>query len=449
MDTRLSGLIDLERVMNRCPEVDCDDYEAYPLASDSEFRFMEHEASKMNKYARVFVFVRSDEQEDLYVEIYIWDEFLFAEQYKRFIIREGYCLSDDLEKCLLGYTRATCLVIWQSEMHTIYHELREFFPQWNYYGYKAAEVGNALEHIYYASHHSGPREILYKAGLGKLAFNLDKMEYYDAIGTTPQAIVGHDVPLRLLRILNHLKLPDCYLDEETLEHVKDVYSHFGGYIIDTDLTLTQWLYLDGLYERGMFAKGDFERQFYDNLAQYDLDWWRSISIIHRCFDFIELRNQLGLGRAIKLPTVEEMHRGFKKLEDAGNSDYIELFKKRVRNAAFMYEFENEEFIIRLPKTPAEMYMESLALHNCLSWYISHHAHGVCTILFIRRKSEPDKPFVAAEIADGMVMQVRAVNNTDPEQKVMDLMKEYAKKRELKMWDDLDDDFLFGDDLPFP
>lgn len=442
MDTRLSGLIGFERLLNRCPEVDCYDYETYPLASDSEFALMEREASRMNMYARVFVYVRSGEQDDMYVEIYIWDEFLFAEHYKRFIIREGYCLSDVLEKCLLGYTRATCLVIWESEMRMLYDELREFFPQWNYYGYKSCEIGNALEHIYYASHRSGPREILFKAGLCKLAFNLDKMETYDAIGSTPQAIVGHDVPLRLLRILNHLELPDCYLDEETLERVKDVYSHFGGYITNTDITLTQWLYLEELYERKMFAKGDFERRFYDNLANYDLDWWKSISIIHHCFNYIELRNNLGLGKVMKLPTVEEMQYGMKKLKEAGDADYIDLFKKRVKNEASLYEYEHDEFIIRLPRTPVEMYIESIALNNCLSWYISRHAHGICTILFIRRKSDPGKPFVAAEIDDGRIVQVRAVNNTEPEQKVMDLMRLYAKNLGLKMYDDHDDDWLF-------
>ena len=448
METRLSSLIALERTLNRCPVVDCGDLETYPLASGSEFAFMEREASKMNKYVRVFVYVRSDAREDLYVEIYIWDEFLFGERYKRFIIREGYCLSDELEKSLLGYTRGACLVIWEKEMQTLSYELGEYFPQWNYCGYKAREAGNALEHIYYASHHSGPREILYKAGLGRLAFNLDKLESYNAIGTTPQAIIGHDVPLRLLRILNHLQFPDCYLDEESLERVTGIYSHFGGYITDTDLTLTQWLYLDGLYERGLFAKDDFERQFYDDLAEYDLDWWRSISIIHQCFGFIELRDRLGLGRVMRLPTVEEIPFGTQRLKVAANSDYIGLFKKRVQNEASVFEFENDEFVIRLPVSPAELYMESIALHNCLAWYISRHAQEKCTIVFIREKSRPKKPYVAAEISDGEVVQVRGVNNTEPEQKVMELMEQYAKERGFKMWDDSDFDYDFEDEM-FP
>ena len=49
------------------------------------------------------------------------------------------------------------------------HIVRRNFPEWHYAEYDKDEIGNALSHLYFASHRSGIREILYKAGLNNLA----------------------------------------------------------------------------------------------------------------------------------------------------------------------------------------------------------------------------------------------------------------------------------------
>ena len=56
--------------------------------------------------------------------------------------------------------------------------------------------------MYFASHPSGAREILYKAELANIAYHLHQLPTYNIIGSTPEKIIGNKLPLKLLRILN-------------------------------------------------------------------------------------------------------------------------------------------------------------------------------------------------------------------------------------------------------
>ena len=89
-------------------------------------------------------------------------------------------------------------------MQVFNDDIIRYFPQWNFHEYEACDIAEALEHIYYASHISGPKEVLYKAGLSNLAYHLHEFESYNAIGTTPGEIIGQDIPrLSFGLIKNH------------------------------------------------------------------------------------------------------------------------------------------------------------------------------------------------------------------------------------------------------
>ena len=119
-----------------------------------------------------------------------------SEEYRRLIIEEGMCLPEDREKELMRYARGGrgMLLASDGEMRYLCDVLREYFPYLNYCGYE--DPGKAIEHIYYASHRSGPKEILYKAGLSNIAYDLEIMEHYNFIGRTPSEIVGHNARRR-------------------------------------------------------------------------------------------------------------------------------------------------------------------------------------------------------------------------------------------------------------
>ena len=62
-----------------------------------------------------------------------------------------------------------------------------------------------------------------------------------------------------------------------------------------------------------------------------------------------------------------------------------------------YEFEYNDYIIKVPESMREIIAEGKALAHCVGGYAERHAKGQCLILFLRRRSEPDKPYFTIEV----------------------------------------------------
>ena len=420
----------IERMMIPCPVVDCGDYEKYPPASDSELSEMKSVYWCVPRDAVIYINVCVNKGQAPYVDVYVWDSMLCDKSYERFIICEGMCLPEDLEKKLIEYSRYRNLYISDKNKAALSYDIVRYFPRWNYDEHIFADIGEALEYIYFVSH-SGPREILYKAGLCNIGAYLDQYETYNVIGTTPQSIIGHDVPLKLLRILNQPSYTDYFLDEEFLERAVMVYSHYSGYIGKTYPSLGQWLYLDGLFFRGMVAKDEFSRPLYNYLESIDKCWVASKAIVDKYFCFLEMRESMDLVSKIKIPEPGSLEKALRRLETIReNRKYDRLYRIRARRDAAWYEYSDENYIVVFPKTPDDIFMEALALRNCLDNYYERHANCQTTIVFLRKKEEPDKPYVAMEVASGRIIQVRAACNMQPEPPVIDFVIKYAKEKNL-------------------
>lgn len=61
------------------------------------------------------------------------------------------------------------------------------------------------------------------------------------------------------------------------------------------------------------------------------------------------------------------------------------------------EFEDKDYLIRLPVDKNEIIKEGMELHHCVGSYAERHEAGDTTIMFLRKKSEPDKPFYTIEV----------------------------------------------------
>ncbi|MCR5490448.1 MAG: PcfJ domain-containing protein [Saccharofermentans sp.] len=424
----MKDLTGFERMIKRCPEVDCDDLERYPLASRSEFSEMERKLG----FPCVFFFERIRDDESRYIEIYIWEPGVFdVEEYRRFIIEEGMCLPEDREKELMHYARGGrgMLLASDGELRYLCDVLREYFPYLNYCGYE--EPGKAIEHIYYASHRSGPKEILYKAGLDNIAYDLEIMEHYNFIGRTPSEIVGYNAPLRLLRILNQDGFQRYYTSEEMLRKSIDIYSHFAGTTGKGYPNIYQWYYLERLLDHGLSGVMDFDRDLYQGLTSV----MKTLILSQRLegyFSIIETFRKLGLKEELKRflskPDHYKMHVGGR----VGDPLIREMFDLRAKSETAFYVYTNGIYFIRYPKTPMEMALEACALCNCLAGYISRHAEGDTTVLFIRKCSSPDTSFAAMEVDGCEVVQARARFNTDPNPEVMEFVEGFAKAKGLVM-----------------
>lgn len=60
-------------------------------------------------------------------------------------------------------------------------------------------------------------------------------------------------------------------------------------------------------------------------------------------------------------------------------------------------FEDKDYLIRLPVDKNEIVKEGMELHHCVGSYAERYETGDTTIMFLRKKSEPDKPFYTIEV----------------------------------------------------
>lgn len=106
------------------------------------------------------------------------------------------------------------------------------------------------------------------------------------------------------------------------------------------------------------------------------------------------------------------------------------FKKRLQKLKEKYCYTNGNLLIRPAESYEDLQKEGTTLHHCVySNYADRYIEGRTTILFIRRVSEPDKPFYTMEYCNGTVVQCRTVYNggmTDEIKNFINKWKKYLK-----------------------
>ena len=75
-----------------------------------------------------------------------------------------------------------------------------------------------------------------------------------------------------------------------------------------------------------------------------------------------------------------------------------------------YEYEDDNYIIRLPKDLTEIVSEGTKQHICIGGYTNRHAMGDTNLFFLRKKSAPDTPFYAIEMNHDNIIQIHGFGN---------------------------------------
>lgn len=102
------------------------------------------------------------------------------------------------------------------------------------------------------------------------------------------------------------------------------------------------------------------------------------------------------------------------------------FKTRV-SKLLKYEYENEKYMIVAPKKTKDVVREGEILRHCVSSYIENIANGYTSVLFIREKNNPHKPFYTLELRNNKITQVRGFANRPVENKELKQFIESWKK----------------------
>jgi len=75
------------------------------------------------------------------------------------------------------------------------------------------------------------------------------------------------------------------------------------------------------------------------------------------------------------------------------------------------EFSADGLLIRQPHSLQEIEDEGRILSHCVGGYAERHAMGKLSIMFLRKVSEPDKPYYTVEVSQyGGIVQCRGYRN---------------------------------------
>ena len=106
-------------------------------------------------------------------------------------------------------------------------------------------------------------------------------------------------------------------------------------------------------------------------------------------------------------------------------DMEEIFSKNVGVDAL--NIKGNGLILIVPANSAAIKEEGEALHHCVGTYIERVAKGETAIFFIRRESEPGKPYYTLEWRDNKVIQCRGMNNCIVTDKVKAFVQAFEEK----------------------
>ena len=84
-------------------------------------------------------------------------------------------------------------------------------------------------------------------------------------------------------------------------------------------------------------------------------------------------------------------------------------------------------VLVVPKSPDEIRAEGETLHHCVGGYVERVARGETNIFFVRKASEPDKPYFTLEYRDMKVIQCRGLRNCEMPPDVEAFVKVFEKK----------------------
>lgn len=413
--------MNLERLFHNAPV----NYNfCYPNICEEDFQYMLIEALGNIDRILCFPHFRCTEKRD-YIDIYIFDA-MQEGGYRRFVLERGYALEEKEEKYFIEYLHKD---IWVEE--SLYTRLMDIMKD------KYTEIHlnayddwrHSLMHIYFTFHRTGPHEILFKTNLNYFAAELQSIEEFNMIGTTPEKIL--DVQLGMLRAMNSPFGVEILESVENRKWAKYLYSKYHNLIRGTTMNKYQWLYLKEQEELDAIV----DKKMYRYLGQLSND--KNYYMYQKYIEQKQIVDEYYSG----LPQYPEVH---ELSEHAITCDTIEWYiereksiDRRIHDKVWRYRdtylYETSEYIILMPSTLKELLKEAQHQHNCLYRYVLRVAYYSTIILFMRQKSKEGQSLVTIEADGGVIKQARGPHNRALDDKEILFLEEYAQVKNFELW----------------
>lgn len=244
----------------------------------------------------------------------------------------------------------------------------------------------------------------------------------------------------LMRLFQFEKKTDRHWTDEELEIVKELFKH-----IYTDIFTELIRYINPVRMKNYMSKCGI---WYD---EERMSYSQANKIRREYFDYLKMRADAGYDLTndiIMYPNdivrrhAEMVIESEKKELDKRMKNVINRFpwiSRDYRKLSEKYSAAAAGYIIRPAKDAAEIVMEGRLLHHCVGasdTYMKRHNKGESFILFLRKASEPDIPFITVEIEGESIIQWYGAYDKKPEESFFDAwLKTYTgelvKRKEEK------------------
>lgn len=423
----LKSMYMLEELLNKKRRVI---KEEYPLLSKQAFLSMEIEAIKCSEFPSCFVFYRQCGSIS-YVDLYIFDIMMPVTGYKRFVIVPNYCFSRVDEELFIKYISASNIVFDENSVLQVADKIKLEHPEVNLKLYD--DMRHMILHIYFTFQRNILlMELLYKAGLNHIAFDLCFYEIEDInyIASSPQEMFGLNI--EMLRAVNYSGGVENIISKKNRDVLNKVYTTFHNYIYGMQLNKYQILYLQELLYRTKPDKKTI-RAMLKYLANFtnEVDY----HLFMRYSEFSEIVKDY-YENIPPYPAINELDYWTETVE------YIEFyiekeeyFNKKYYKALHYnkkYEYEGNRYKIFLLPNIFELLNEGSNQKNCLVKFIWPAALGETIIMVMRKKELLSKSLITLEIKNSALTQAYRACNEIPNEEELEFLEEYAREKKLKI-----------------
>ena len=285
------------------------------------------------------------------------------------------------------------------------------------------ERGHNKNPIYFLEYHARYPviEFLWKAGYRNIVhnriFGMDRENRNAILWERKKLKECFKFPLRILKLM-----PPEEWSLNDIQRVNDLWEKYGGKVTDTEIRLVLQSKVDiQLWSRattyanaGRILK--YIKNQTDKRKEKNPDK-RSISqndTAQAYRDYLQECEQLHLDlhdKEILFPKdlTAAHNRTMEQVEFEKNKADQEKFQKAVEKLE-KFAWSEGDFFIRPAREQMELTAEGKDLHHCVGGYIRDMAEGETAIFFLRKVSEPDKPFYTLELQKKRVIQCRTEHN---------------------------------------
>lgn len=285
------------------------------------------------------------------------------------------------------------------------------------------EKGHNRNPIYFLEYHAKYPviEFLWKAGYRNIVhnriFGMDRENRNAILWERKKLKECFKFPLRILKLM-----PPEEWSLNDIQRVNDLWEKYGGKVTDTEIRLVLQSKVDiQLWSRATayasvgkilkYIQKQTEKRKEENPDRRNVSKDESARIYR---DYLQECEQLHLDlhdKEILFPKdlTAAHNRTMEQVKFERNKADQEKFQKAVEKLE-KFAWSEGEFFIRPAREQMELTAEGKALHHCVGGYIKRMAEGETAIFFLRKVSEPDKPFYTLELQKKRVIQCRTEHN---------------------------------------